>query len=205
MFGTKINTTVFFVEKVMFECLQVMADHRVRSGWNLSDTGGDCITGSLLPADTRDPWGEGPDSDQYALCYKLAWGRLMYDTSRYIQVFELTQKWSLCFYLSLWVSSAVSDVFFLFLWSRHLAAQIVSHRARLPSKACVQPDVSVTYFIIGSNQHQSPIKHEAVADGGCVLRCLVCLSGSVKYLLIRKKGNPCFPAGWMLPSTAFND
>lgn len=85
--------------------------------------------------------------------------------------------------------------FFLFLWSRHLAAQIVSHRARLPSKACVQPDVSVTYFIIGSNQHQSPIKHEAVADGGCVLRCLVCLSGSVKYLLIRKKGNPCFPAG----------
>lgn len=72
MFGTKIYTTVFFVEKVMFECLQVMADHRVRSGWNLSDTGGDCITGSLLPADTRDPWGEGPDSDQYALCYKLA-------------------------------------------------------------------------------------------------------------------------------------
>lgn len=42
----------FFVEKVMIECLQVMADHRVRSGWNLSDTGGDCITGSLLPADT---------------------------------------------------------------------------------------------------------------------------------------------------------
>lgn len=104
----------FFVEKVVFECLQVMADHRVCSGWNLSDTGGDCITGSLLPADTRDPWGEGPDSDQYALCYKLAWGRLMYDTSRYIQVFALTQKWSLCFYLSLWVSSAVSDVFFYF-------------------------------------------------------------------------------------------
>lgn len=105
--------------------------------------------------------------------------------------------------LSLFCS--VRCFFFLFLWSRHLAAQIVSHRARLPSKACVQPDVSVTYFIIGSNQHQSPIKHEAVADGGCVLRCLVCLSGSVKYLLIRKKGNPCFPAGWMLPSTAFND
>lgn len=34
------------------------------------------------------------------------------------------------------------------------------HRLRvvclLLSKACVQPDVSVTYFIIGSNQHQSP-------------------------------------------------
>lgn len=45
----------------------------------------------------------------------------------------------------------------LFLWSCHLAAQIVSHRVcLLPSKACVQPDVSVTYFIIGSNQHQIP-------------------------------------------------
>lgn len=115
-------------------------------------------------------------------------------TFRYLRSHSFSSDRSV-FYLSLRVSSAVSDGFFLFLWSRHLAAQIVSHRARLPSKACVQPDVSVTYFIIGSNQHQSPIKHEAVADGGCVLRCLVCLSGSVKYLLIRKKGNPCFPAG----------
>lgn len=38
-----------------------------------------------------------------------------------------------------------------------IAAQIGSRRVcLLLSEACVQPDVSVTYFIIGSNQHQSP-------------------------------------------------
>lgn len=114
-------------------------------------------------------------------------------TFRYLRSHSFSSDRSV--FISAFESLLQRQMGFLFLWSRHLAAQIVSHRARLPSKACVQPDVSVTYFIIGSNQHQSPIKHEAVADGGCVLRCLVCLSGSVKYLLIRKKGNPCFPAG----------
>lgn len=38
-----------------------------------------------------------------------------------------------------------------------IAAQIGSRRVcLLLSEVCVQPDVSVTYFIIGSNQHQSP-------------------------------------------------
>lgn len=82
--------------------------------------------------------------------------------------------------------------------SCRLAAQIVSCRVcLLPSKARAQPRVSATYFIIGSNQHQSPGRRgrPLAADGRCVLGCLVCLSGSVKYLLIRTKGRPCFPGG----------
>lgn len=72
----------------------------------------------------------------------------------------------------------------LVVWSCHLAAQIVSHRVcLLPSKACVQPDVSVTYFIIGSNQHQSPGRR------GCCCRWLLraplpCLSERLCQVLV---------------------
>lgn len=58
--------------------------------------------------------------------------------------------------LFLFQAPALSDGFICVLLVI-IAAQIVSRRVcLLLSKACVQPDVSVTYFIIGSNHHQSP-------------------------------------------------
>lgn len=93
-------------------------------------------------------------------------------------------------------------------WVYLCGAVILRHRLRavvcvcsLQRSACSLMSVWLT-----SSLAQISIKapaDEAAADGCCVLGCLVCLSGSVKYLLIREKGRPCSPAGWTLPRTAF--
>lgn len=88
---------------------------------------------------------------------------------------------------------------------------VVILRHRLWAVMCVcslqTPACSLMSVWLTSSLAQISIKapaDEAAADGCCVLGCLVCLSSSVKYLLIRKMGRPCFPAGWILPCTAFS-
>lgn len=56
---------------------------------------------------------------------------------------------SIRFYLSRQGSSCLTDGFVFF------EVVILKHILWLPSKVCRQPDVSATYFIIGSNHHQS--------------------------------------------------
>lgn len=90
----------------------------------------------------------------------------------------------------------------------HLCGVLILQH-RLWAIVCVcslqRPACSLMSVWLTSSLVQISIKapaDEAAADGCCVLGCLVCLSGSVKHLLIRKKRRPCFPAGWMLPCAA---
>lgn len=76
-----------------------------------------------------------------------------------------------------------------------------SLRHRLWAVVCVcsfqRPACSLMSVWLTSSLAQITIKapaDEATADGCSVLGCLVCLRGSVKYMLIRKKGTPVLPS-----------
>lgn len=95
--------------------------------------------------------------------------------------------------LFLFQAPALSDGF--------ICVDLSSLRHRLWAVVCVcsfqRPACSLMSVWLTSSLAQISIKapaDEAAADGCSVLGCLVCLRGSVKYMLIRKKGMPVLPS-----------